>query len=234
MVSIYVVDPRQLIEEVAKEFAKMPEMAPPEWASYVKTGVHNMRPPVEENWWYIRAAAILRSIYKLGPIGVSKLRTKYGGRKNRGVAPDKTFRGSGNIIRKILQQLELIGFVKQGEVGVHKGRIMTPKGKSFVDKLAAKLTKGTFKKKTEVKEVKKEAVVKEEKAKVEEKVETKAPVKEEKVKPEVKKADEPKPVAPVEEKKSEPVKKEEPKVEEKAEVKQEESVKDEKTKEGEE
>ena len=83
MVSIYDVYPRKLIEEMALELKKMPEMSPPEWAVYVKTGTHNMRPPAEENWWYVRSAAILRSIYKLGPIGVSKLRTKYGGRKNR-------------------------------------------------------------------------------------------------------------------------------------------------------
>lgn len=141
MVSIYEISSKRLIEEAAKELKKMPEMAPPSWAFAAKTGVHKERPPLQEDWWYVRSAAILRSIYKLGPIGVSKLRTKYGGRKNRGYAPDKTFKAGGNIIRKILQKLELIGFIKQAQVGVHKGRITTPKGKSFVDKIAAKIAK---------------------------------------------------------------------------------------------
>ena len=167
MVSIYDVYPRKLIEEMALELKKMPEMSPPEWAVYVKTGTHNMRPPAEEDWWYVRSAAILRSIYKLGPIGVSKLRTKYGGRKNRGVKPDKTVKASGNIIRKILQELEIVGLVKQAEVGVHKGRILTPKGKSFVDKIVVKI-KTPFKEKSEPKkEVKEEKVVEEKKEKVE-------------------------------------------------------------------
>ncbi len=139
MVSIYDVQPNKLIEEAAKELKKMPEMAPPSWAIAAKTGVHNMRPPMEEDWWYIRAAAVLRATYRLGPIGVSKLRTKYGGRKNRGYAPDKTYKAGGNILRKILQKLELIGFLKQAQVGTHKGRILTPKGKSFVDKIAVKV-----------------------------------------------------------------------------------------------
>ena len=78
MVSIYDVEPRKLIEEAAKELKKMPEMAPPEWAAYVKTGRDKERPPAETNWWYIRSAAVLRSVYKLGPIGVSKLRTTLG------------------------------------------------------------------------------------------------------------------------------------------------------------
>jgi small subunit ribosomal protein S19e len=153
MVTIYDIPPRQLIDEIAKELKKMPEMAPPEWAEYVKTGVNKERPPVEKDWWYVRSAAVLRTIYRLGPIGVSKLRTKYGGRKNRGYAPDKTFKGSGNILRKILQKLEIVGFVKQGQAGIHKGRIMTPKGRSFIDKLAGKLKPAEKKahKKTEVK-----------------------------------------------------------------------------------
>ncbi len=141
MVSIYDVDPRRLIEAAAEKLEKMPEMAPPDWADFVKTGAHKMRPPAQKNWWYIRSASVLRAVYKLGPIGVSKLRTKYGGRKNRGHKPDKTFKASGNILRKILQKLELIGFVKQAEKGVHKGRIITPQGKSFLDKISLELKK---------------------------------------------------------------------------------------------
>ena len=147
MVSIYDVEPRKLIDAAATELKKMPELAPPEWANYVKTGVHNERPPAENDWWYVRSASILRTIYKFGPIGVSKLRTKYGGRKNRGHAPDKTFKASGNIIRKILQKLELIGFIKQDQIGVHKGRVLTPKGESFMDKLVVKI-KDPYKKPT--------------------------------------------------------------------------------------
>ena len=161
MVSIYDVEARKLIDAAAAELKKMPELAPPEWASYVKTGVHNERPPAEKDWWYVRSASILRAIYKFGPIGVSKLRTKYGGRKNRGHAPDKTFKASGNIIRKILQKLELVGLAKQDQVGVYKGRILTPKGKSFMDKLVVK-TKDPYQKpvkkaKVQEKPVKKEA-----------------------------------------------------------------------------
>ena len=181
MVSIYDVEPRKLIEVAAAKLEKMPEMAPPDWADYVKTGVHNMRPPNESNWWYIRSASILRAVYKLGPIGVQKLRTKYGGRKNRGHKPDKTFKASGNILRKILQKLELIGYVKQAEKGVHKGRVITPQGKSFMDKLAVKL-------KEPYTAPKKEKKVKEKKVVEEKKVETT----EEKVKEEKKEEEKPK------------------------------------------
>ena len=82
---------------------------------------------------------MLRKIYLMGPIGVNKLRKKYGGKKNRGHKPERFYPGSGNIIRKVLQQLEKAEFVKYSEKSVHKGRVITPKGKKFLDKIADEL-----------------------------------------------------------------------------------------------
>ena len=134
MATIYDKDTNELIAKASEELKKV--IKAPEWAQFVKTGVHKERPPVEKDWFYKRAAAILRSDYIKGPIGTNKLRIKYGGRKNRGYAPEKFYRGSGNIIRKALQQLEEAGLIKKAEKGVHKGRMITPKGKSFLDKLS--------------------------------------------------------------------------------------------------
>ncbi len=168
MATIYDVDPNELIEKAAEELKKIKEIEPPVWASYVKTGRHKERPPMKQDWWYTRAAAVLRFIYRVGPIGVSKLRTKYGGKKRRGFKPPHFYRGSGNITRKILQQLEKAGLLKKTEKGTHKGRVTTPKGKSFLDKIATSLV-GSIKKETvEVKktEHKKEEPKKEEKEKL--------------------------------------------------------------------
>ena len=136
---MYDVDVQELILKTAEELKKIPEIKAPAWAPFVKTGMHKERPPVDKNWWYARTASVLRTIYRQGPIGVSKLRTKYGGKKNRGVKKEHFFRGSGSILRKSLQQLEKAGFVKFAEKGVHKGRIITPKGKSFLDKIATQI-----------------------------------------------------------------------------------------------
>jgi len=123
-----------LIEKAAEELKNMPELTQPEWATFVKTGVHKERPPMRDDWWHVRAAAVLTRIAKVGPIGVSKLRVKYGGKKRRGHKPAHFYRGSGNILRKILQQLEKAGLAKQETKGVHKGRIITPKGASILGK----------------------------------------------------------------------------------------------------
>ena len=139
MPTMYDVDSQELINKAAEELKKIPEIKPPEWAPFVKTGMHKERPPVKNDWWYMRTASVLRTVYRLGPVGVSKLRAKYGGKKNRGHKKEHFFKGSGNILRKSLQQLEKAGFVKFAEKGVHKGRIVTPKGKSFLDRIAVQI-----------------------------------------------------------------------------------------------
>ena len=142
MTTMYDVDSQELVIKAAEELKKMPEIKAPSWAPFVKTGSHKERPPTDNEWWHIRVASVLRTVYRLGPVGVSKLRTKYGGKKNRGVKQERFAKGSGSILRKSLQQLEKEGLIKFTEKGVHKGRVITPKGISFLDKIASQI-KGT-------------------------------------------------------------------------------------------
>ncbi len=141
MAGIYDVPPNKLIRGVAEELKKIEELKPPFWSKFCKTGSFKERPPAERDWWFVRAASILRKLVKLGPIGTSKLRVAYGGVGQRGMASEVFCRASGNIMRKILQQLEKAGLAKQTQKGVHKGRIVTPKGLSLLDKCAAKIKK---------------------------------------------------------------------------------------------
>jgi len=136
MVSVKDVPPDVFLRKL-KEYIKknIPEVKPPEWAFYVKTGVAKERPPDDPDWWYMRAASLLRKLYLCGPIGVERLRSFYGGRKDRGVRPEHHANGGGSNIRKILQQLEAAGLVEK----VDKGRILTREGRSLLDKLAAEV-----------------------------------------------------------------------------------------------
>ena len=130
-----------LITKTAEQLKKDNAVKPPVWAFYAKTGVHKERPPADNEWWYVRSAAVLRSVWKLGPIGVAKLKKKYGGRKNRGHKPDRYKEGSGSVLRKVLQQLEKSQLVKKVEVAGRKGRVITGKGQSMLDKAAITLKK---------------------------------------------------------------------------------------------
>ena len=188
------VNPTELILKTAEKLKDMPEMKAPEWAKFVRTGHGRDKPPVQEDWWHIRAAAVLRKLILRGPIGVNKLRVLYGNRKNYGMAPEHFAKASGNILRKILQQLEKSGLAKKAEKDVYKGRIATSQGVALLDKIAAELLKEQPSKKFEIPKVqekpkaekkilKKEAPklekkeVKKEEKKVEEKPKTEKPAK---------------------------------------------------------
>ena len=139
MVTIYDVDPSDLIVKTAEELKKVEQVSIPDWATVVKTGPGQERIPDSLDWWYMRAASILRKVYHRGPIGVSKLRTYYGKKKNRGVKPERFYKAGGKVIRTILQQLEVAGLIVQVEKGVHKGRMVTPKGRSLLDSIASEV-----------------------------------------------------------------------------------------------
>lgn len=157
MVSIYDVDSSELINALAEELKKVDAVKPPVWAAFVKTGISKERPPVNRGWWYVRAASVLRHVSARGPIGVAKLRVMYGSKKNRGVAAEHFYKASGNNIRKILQQLEKAELIKKDKAGVHKGRVITPKGLKLLNNTAKVLakTKPVEKKETVVEEIKK-------------------------------------------------------------------------------
>jgi len=129
MSTVYDVPADLLISQVAKELTNEKKVNAPEWANYVKTGVHKERRPENSDWWFVRSAALLRRVYIDGPVGVNSLRTQYGGKKDRGSSPEKFRRGSGAIIRGALHQLEAAGLIAKAE----GGRIITPKGRSFMD-----------------------------------------------------------------------------------------------------
>jgi small subunit ribosomal protein S19e len=107
----------------------------PSYIDFVKSGANRERVPQDPDFWYVRSASILRQVYLNGPIGVSRLRTRYGSRKEHVVHKRHHRRAGGSIIRDALQELEKINYVKNTK----KGRTITPQGKSFLDKIAKEL-----------------------------------------------------------------------------------------------
>ena len=139
MTTFYDVPADLLIPVLADRLESNDKINQPEWAEFVKTGAHKERPPVQSNWWYLRSAAILRKVGRMGPIGVNHLSQAFGGPKNRGSAPNRATAGSRHVIRTSLQQLEDAGLVavRRNAAGtVTMGRIITPAGQKMLDDVA--------------------------------------------------------------------------------------------------
>ena len=138
MVSIKEVPPEFLIEWLEEHLKhNIQEVKPPTWSSFVKTGRGRDAPPDKKDWWYTRAASLLRKIYLNQPIGIQRMRSFYGGRMDRGLKPEHHVDGGGSNIRKILQQLEDGGLVEK----TRKGRVLTPKAHALLDRLATEVSK---------------------------------------------------------------------------------------------
>ena len=133
MVTVYDVPPEKLIMKAAEKLKQVDAIAVPEWAEFVKTGRHTENAPVQEDWWFIRAASVMRKVYTNGPMGTSRLAAEYGGFADRGSKPNRAIKGSRAIARRCLIQLENAGFLLKDK---KNGRMISPKGQSFLDNVA--------------------------------------------------------------------------------------------------
>ena len=137
MTTAYDVPAGVLIERLSDYIkGNINEVKAPSWAEYVKTGSHVERAPHDPDWWYVRTASMMRKLYMHGPIGVSHLRKAYGGRKRMGVRPAHFRKAGGNILRKILQQLETAQLVEKVD---KKGRVVSKKGRSLLDAMSGQI-----------------------------------------------------------------------------------------------
>jgi small subunit ribosomal protein S19e len=133
----------EFIEKLAKYLKEnVDAVQPPVWASVAKTGSHVEKQPQDANWWYTRSASVLRKVYVHGPLGIEKLRSDYGGRKNFGTKPNHASKAGGSNIRKVLQQLEQAELIQPAG---SQGRQMSPKGRKLLQEIAQDLQKDLVK-----------------------------------------------------------------------------------------
>lgn len=133
MVTVYDVPPEKLIAKTAAQLKQMDTIQAPDWAEFVKTGMHTEKAPLQQDWWFTRTASVLRKVYLIGPVGSSRLAAEYGGFVDRGSKPNRAVKGSRAIARRCLIQLEKSGLVAKDK---KNGRVITPKGQALLDKMS--------------------------------------------------------------------------------------------------
>ena len=135
MANVYDVKASEVVKLAADKLKVV--MKKPAYVDFVKSGANKERVPADPDFFFMRSASVLRQVYLNGPIGVSKLRTRYGSRKEHTVHRRHHVKSGGSVIRDAFQGLEKLGYVKNTK----EGRIITPAGKSFMDKLSKELNK---------------------------------------------------------------------------------------------
>ncbi len=132
------VPPAILLPRLATELRTRAAVRPPPWATFVKTGVHKERAPVQTDWWYLRSASVLRKIYLKGNIGIERLSAEYGGKRDRGSAPYHARSGSRSVLREIVHQLETAGLLQPYKT---QGRRVSPEGAKLLDTVSRDVLK---------------------------------------------------------------------------------------------
>mmetsp|Transcript_15368 Transcript_15368/g.22613 ORF Transcript_15368/g.22613 Transcript_15368/m.22613 type:complete len:157 (-) Transcript_15368:93-563(-) len=136
------------IKAYAEHLKKGGKFELPKWSEYIKTGVARELGPVQDDWYFHRAAAIARKIYLKKGLGVGALQRHFGGRHRKGTRTEHFRKSSAGVIRTILQQLEAAGTIAQcskveaarrgvaeSEVG-GSGREITSAGQRDLDRIA--------------------------------------------------------------------------------------------------
>jgi small subunit ribosomal protein S19e len=141
MAKAYDIPADDLIMKLAEQLKKDKKIESPSWAAFVKTGAHTEKIPQNKDWWYTRCASLLRKVYIHGPVGISDLKSEYGGRKQIGYNLSHHKDAGGAIIRKALQQLEVAGYI----VKKNKGRLVSEEGMKRIDRVATELYKEIIK-----------------------------------------------------------------------------------------
>ena len=136
--SVYEINAQEYNLKLAEALKEIPEIKGPEWAQLVKSGPAKERPIDDLDFWHKRTASVLRQIYKKDVVGVNRLRTYYGSKKNRGMKPEQFRKAGGKIIRVVLQQTDAAGLTEiakdiKGMKSKRPGRQLTKKGKEFME-----------------------------------------------------------------------------------------------------
>ncbi|EZG79925.1 putative 40S ribosomal protein S19 [Gregarina niphandrodes] len=125
----------QFIKKCARHLKDSGFFEIPKWAEYAKSGCSRELSAHDDDFFYIRAASILRKMaFNAKECGVGRLAHVYGGSQNRGVQPCHHRMASRKVIRYCIRQLQSMELVEA--FGDKQKRRLSVKGQRCIDQIA--------------------------------------------------------------------------------------------------
>ena len=122
------------IKVMAKHLKAEGKLFVPNCAEYIKTSHGRERAPANPDWYYIRAAAVLRRIYLRPGVGLGGLAKVFANKKNRGSQPEITCPAARGPLHWVCKSLEGLKLVAKGK---ESGRVLTQTGRKRCDTIAS-------------------------------------------------------------------------------------------------
>lgn len=126
--------PHSFVKAYAAHLKKSGKIELPKWVEYQKTATWKELSPLDNDWYYMRAAAVARRVYLRPGCGVGGLRKAFGGKNRRGTLKERRGIAVGGVIRSVLQDLEKLKVLEQDP---HGGRRITRVGQQDLDRIAS-------------------------------------------------------------------------------------------------
>ena len=145
MTTVYDIPADLFNPALAQAMADQKAVSMPDWGQYVKTAVDRERPPTQDDWWYLRTAAILRKVARNGPVGVTislkpsaeERQRFHAEHARRCLTPHHSHRFAAarrcGLVEKVPTK-EVEGV--DGKVQLYAGRRITAAGQKLVDNVA--------------------------------------------------------------------------------------------------
>lgn len=120
------------IKALAAHFKRSETITPPDYTAFTKTACHKESSPLDNDWFYVRAAAVARKIY-LKPVGVGQLSRAFGSKARRGTRTNVFKKGSRGNIRQCIAQLKEADLIEPHRNGGWK---ISQEGQKALDTIA--------------------------------------------------------------------------------------------------
>ncbi|KNB42987.1 ribosomal protein S19 [Blastocystis sp. subtype 4] len=130
------VEAMKLIQAYADFLKRSGKIELPKMHDIMRTRVFSDYIPLDEDWYYIRCAAIARHLYMRPCVGINSLREHFGGKHRNGVRHAYHDHANGTIIRSAIHNLEKMGLVEEAKNG---GRKLTKAGQKELDLIARQI-----------------------------------------------------------------------------------------------
>ena len=111
----------------------------PKWADLVKTGTFKELAPYDPDWYFVRAASVVRKIYLRQGTGIGALSKRYGGSYRRGARPERHQDAARGLIRTICINLDELKITEKTAKG---GRKISRVGQQALDLVAGQVARG--------------------------------------------------------------------------------------------
>jgi len=121
------------VRAMASHLKQTGKLFVPTCAEFVKQSHGNQRAPQNPDWYFYRAAAVLRRIYQRPGTGYGGLSKPFGMKKNNGSRPEKFVRAAKGMLHWVCKSLEGMKLIGKGK---KSGRVITKEGKRKCDAIA--------------------------------------------------------------------------------------------------